>query len=118
MSRYVNHAAKCAPCLQAGHPTLCCPVGIKLLATKVATIKVKGRPWRVEKHWRIDPGLAGECSYEHRLIRYVEGPGKRGTLDTLIHELLHAHAPDWSEARVKKTAATIAGVIVKAGLIE
>ena len=32
-------------------------------------------------------------------------------LDTLIHEMLHHYAPDWSESKVTRTASQMADVL-------
>lgn len=35
----------------------------------------------------------------------------KDALDTLIHEMLHHYAPEWSETKVTKTATQMAGVL-------
>lgn len=115
-TRYVNHAAKCATCLAASSPSQICSIGLNILAERVASFPLKGKRWKVQKVWRIDPGLQGLCDYETRTISYVESMDSAGTLDTLIHELLHAHAPDWSEKRVASTAGAMVAVLRRAGL--
>ena len=47
------------------------------------------------------------------LIEIDPRQGQRVLLDTLIHELLHILEPDWSEAKVTRTAKTLTHYIWK-----
>jgi hypothetical protein len=58
----------------------------------------------------IDPGKA-----EGRLIRIGTWQGEQDTLDSIIHEALHAARPELDEAAVHQTANDISRLLWKLG---
>ena len=68
----------------------------------------------------LSHGDLGECLFTWRrgrpgLVRVAAGQKPAERLDTLVHELLHAIQPRWSERQVKRTATCLAQAIQKDG---
>jgi len=53
----------------------------------------------------------GLCWQGEGLIEVDPRLKAKAALDTLIHEMLHHYAPDWSESRVTRTASQMADVL-------
>lgn len=53
----------------------------------------------------------GLCWQGMGLIEIDPRLNAKDALDTLIHEMLHHYAPDWSESRVTKTATQMTNVL-------
>jgi hypothetical protein len=70
-------------------------------------LTIRGKRWTIKdtpyraKHMR---GVTGLCWFFKHLIEIREGQRPKARLDTLIHELLHASFPKWSEKKVGRLA--------------
>lgn len=53
----------------------------------------------------------GLCWQGEGLIEVDPRLKAKPALDTLIHEMLHHYAPEWSESRVTRTASQMADVL-------
>ena len=53
----------------------------------------------------------GLCWQGEGLIEVDPRLKAKPALDTLIHEMLHHYAPDWSESKVTRTASQMADVL-------
>jgi hypothetical protein len=53
----------------------------------------------------------GLCWQNCGLIEIDPRLRPKAALDTLLHEMLHHYAPDWSETKVSKTASGMADVL-------
>lgn len=84
------------------------------VAADVALVAAPGEEGGIKTRIKItsrDLGRQGVVGYAfHKDKRALIDPhqGPFGYLDTLIHELLHCMAPEWSEKRVGKAANEIA----------
>jgi hypothetical protein len=58
----------------------------------------------------VDPGKASG-----RVIRIGTWQGEDELLDTLIHELLHAVEPNWTEEKVTEASSEISRVLLRLG---
>jgi hypothetical protein len=65
---------------------------------KIRERKLGGRVW-------------GNAYHGENLIEVDPRQRSRTRLDTVIHEILHLLAPDWSETKVKKSAREIARLL-------
>jgi hypothetical protein len=77
-------------------------------------IRLRNRKWRI-KVGRLDKNTLGECHHDKRKIIISPKAKGRLTLDTLIHESLHACFPDMGEGAVDEVARDIAEVLWKVG---
>ena len=55
----------------------------------------------------------GQAYSDARIIEIDPRQTSKNYLDTLIHELLHVYAPNWSETKVSKTANEMTDIIWK-----
>jgi hypothetical protein len=53
----------------------------------------------------------GLCWQGEGLIEVDPRLKAKPALDTLIHEMLHHYAPDWSESKVTRTASQMADIL-------
>ena len=67
---------------------------IKVIDKKLGRQRAVGLAWSDAKIIEIDPRQTS-----------------KNYLDTLIHELLHVYAPNWSETKVSKTAKEMTQII-------
>jgi hypothetical protein len=61
----------------------------------------------------FDDVLDGACVYTHREIRIDRDLSPEDRAATLLHEILHAALPHWSEARVAECEAALWPVLVQ-----
>ena len=77
-------------------------------------LKIRGQRWRL----RFVPNLGdaeGLCHKEERLIRIALGYPEDRTLDSIIHEILHAALWDLDEEAVHDTANAISAALWRLG---
>ena len=55
----------------------------------------------------------GQAYADAKVIEIDPRQKSKNYLDTLIHELLHVYAPNWSETKVNKTAKEMTDIIWK-----
>ena len=55
----------------------------------------------------------GLCWQGEGLIEIDPRLSSKSALDTFIHEMLHHYAPEWSEAKVTRTATSMAQILWK-----
>lgn len=70
---------------------------------RVMYIDMSGRP-EVCRPYALDPLAVGTCDYAKRTL-YIDF--RRDVISTLVHELLHARFPDWSESEVGRREKTV-----------
>ncbi len=71
----------------------------------------KPRKPKVEERKLGREQAVGLCWQGMGLIEIDPRLKAKPALDTLIHEMLHHYAPDWSESRVNKTATQMANIL-------
>jgi hypothetical protein len=77
-------------------------------------LKIRGQKWRL----RFVPFLGnaeGVCDKPERTIRIALGKSEQDTLDSIIHEILHAAMWDLDEEAVFTTANAISEALWKLG---
>jgi hypothetical protein len=77
-------------------------------------LNIRGQKWRI----RFVPFLGdaeGVCDKPERTIRIALGKSDQDTLDSIIHEILHAALWDLDEHAVHTTANAIAEALWKLG---
>jgi hypothetical protein len=77
-------------------------------------LKIRGQKWRL----RFVPFLGnaeGVCDKPERTIRIALGKSEQDTLDSIIHEILHAAMWDLDEEAVLTTANAISEALWKLG---
>ena len=74
------------------------------MATKPTKIKV------IDKKLGRQKAL-GQAYTDAKVIEVDPRQKSKAYLDTLIHEMLHVYNPDWSEAKVTKTANEMTDII-------
>ena len=76
--------------------------------------RIRGQRWRI----RFVPNLGdaeGICDKPNRIIRIAKGYPEQNTLDSVIHELIHAALWDLDEEAVAETANSISEALWKLG---
>lgn len=81
---------------------------------------IAGRRWRVQfvAQRVLGRGTRGDCDAppgRHPTIRVSRSLGGRLSLDTLVHEVLHASRPELDEMAVSSSATDIARVLWQCG---
>jgi hypothetical protein len=69
------------------------------------------KPPRVKERKLGREKALGLCWQGVGLIEVDPRLKARAAMDTLLHEMLHHYAPDWSETRVSKTASAMTTVL-------
>jgi hypothetical protein len=88
---------------------------------KIRRLTLKGRPWTI--HWLTPKEsqqscLVGSCDKVFQVIEILDNKeDPLDTVDTLIHELLHAEFPGLSERRVKQAASDIVDTLCRLNLL-
>lgn len=82
-----------------------------LSAVRGATvyIKVRGERWRLVIEQ--DKDAYGTCDCDAKVIRIAPGATQVQSIDTIVHEMLHACLPDLSEDAVAETATDITSAL-------
>jgi hypothetical protein len=81
-------------------------------------IELRGKRWTLEGVERLPDGSHGEMDpvgVMKKAIRVARTQNHLDTLDTLIHECLHACIPDLCEEAVEESATDIAKVLYRLG---
>ncbi len=71
------------------------------------------KPPRVKERLLGREQALGLCWQGEGLIEIDPRQRSKSTLDTLIHEMLHHYAPDWSETKVSKVASAMTKILLK-----
>ncbi len=77
-------------------------------------VQIRGQRWRI----RFVPNLGpceGVCDKPSRTIRIAQGYPEKDTMDSIIHELIHAALWDLDEEAVGETANAISDALWKLG---
>lgn len=77
-------------------------------------IRIRGQRWRI----RFVPNLGdceGVCDKPARTIRIALGYPDEQTMDSVIHEVLHAALWDLDEEAVEETANAVSSALAKLG---
>jgi hypothetical protein len=77
-------------------------------------LRIRGQRWRI----RFVPHLGdaeGLCHKEERVIRIARGYPEERTMDSIIHEILHAALWDLDEEAVNETANAISAALWRLG---
>lgn len=69
------------------------------------------KPPRVKDRLLGREKALGLCWQGEGLIEIDPRLKARTALDTLIHEMLHHYAPDWSESKVSKVASSMTSIL-------
>jgi len=81
-------------------------------------VELRGHRWMLEGVERLSDGSHGDmdpAGVQKKAIRVSRTQGPLDTLDTLLHECIHACLPDLSEEAVEETATDIAKVLHRLG---
>lgn len=87
------------------------------MARKRRTVYIGGERWKVAWDCRLR-GVCGTCDYGTRTIQIGSGQDVRDTVDTILHEMIHARWPDLHEDAVCDFAETISGFLDACGLLQ
>lgn len=71
------------------------------------------KPPRIKERLLGREKALGLCWQGEGLIEFDPRMKGRQTLDTLLHEMLHHYAPEWSEHKVSKTASQMTDALWK-----
>lgn len=77
------------------------------------TVNINGEEWTL-RTTRLK-NLYGRCCYDDKAIEIHTGTRGKALLDTLVHELMHAQAPDLAEEAITRRATEIANALWKLG---
>jgi len=82
-------------------------------------VKINNRSWTIRSATaREMRDRMGDCDHppgRHPTIRVRRSLGTLATLDTVVHEVLHASRPELAEDAVDETASTIARILHRLG---
>jgi hypothetical protein len=84
----------------------------------VTSVTIRGRRYQVTFPRRLPKDTVGDCSHpsaRRKRIRVLRGLSEKLTLDTLIHECLHAADFDKKEEWANETATAIARLLWELG---
>ena len=77
-------------------------------------LKIRGQRWRLRFVTHLGDA-EGICNKEERIIRIALGHPEDRTLDSIIHEILHAALWDLDEEAVSETANAISAALWRVG---
>lgn len=81
-------------------------------------VDIRGKRWRLEVVDRLPDAACGEIDpvdRQGKAIRVARNLSPLDTLDTVLHECLHAAFPDLAEEAVDESATAIAKILHRLG---